>query len=194
MVTLSTSLLHRRGWPQCNEPHDPRVAIQGGQRSSIRPRETPQLDRLQEKIRALTADGLNMVGILWVLPLQEETRQLQAELTRLAPGCQAAYAPLRGLHMLHVHSVMTSSSPAIDSGAEPRPETIARRAWVPDPRLPHVGLHSRHGVQADRSGHQRDSPVPEGDEMLDSQRTGRPVVEVGHTEAVSVLCGFVRES
>ena len=65
--------------------------------------------------RALTADGLNMVGIRWVLPMG-----------CLIHGCTRA------------------------------------------------GLHSRHGVQADRSGHQRDSPVPEGDEMLDGQRTGRP--------------------
>jgi hypothetical protein len=32
---------------------------------------------------ALTADGLNLAGIRRVLQLQEETRQLQAELARL---------------------------------------------------------------------------------------------------------------
>jgi DNA-binding transcriptional MerR regulator len=35
------------------------------------------------EICALTADGLNLAGIRRVLQLQEETRQLQAELTRL---------------------------------------------------------------------------------------------------------------
>jgi MerR family transcriptional regulator/heat shock protein HspR len=40
------------------------------------------IDRL-EQICALTADGLNLAGIRRVLQLQEETRQLQAELTRL---------------------------------------------------------------------------------------------------------------
>jgi DNA-binding transcriptional MerR regulator len=39
-------------------------------------------DRLAE-ICALTADGLNLAGIRRVLELQAETRQLQAELTRL---------------------------------------------------------------------------------------------------------------
>ena len=38
--------------------------------------------RLQE-ICALTGDGLNLAGIRRVLQLQEETRQLQAELARL---------------------------------------------------------------------------------------------------------------
>src|SRR5437588_3867253 len=40
------------------------------------------LDRLAE-ICTLTADGLNLAGIRRVLQLQEETRQLQAELARL---------------------------------------------------------------------------------------------------------------
>jgi len=40
------------------------------------------IDRLEE-ICALTADGLNLAGIRRVLQLQEETRQLQAELARL---------------------------------------------------------------------------------------------------------------
>ena len=40
------------------------------------------IDRL-EQICALTAEGLNLAGIRRVLQLQEETRQLQAELTRL---------------------------------------------------------------------------------------------------------------
>ena len=40
------------------------------------------IGRLQE-ICALTADGLNLAGIRRVLQLQEETRQLQAEVARL---------------------------------------------------------------------------------------------------------------
>jgi MerR family transcriptional regulator/heat shock protein HspR len=51
-----------------------------------------------EQICALTADGLNLAGIRRVLALQEETRQLQAEIARLrdlagarvtAPGVQS---------------------------------------------------------------------------------------------------------
>jgi DNA-binding transcriptional MerR regulator len=41
-----------------------------------------RIDRLAE-ICALTADGLNLAGIRRVLRMQEETRQLQAELARL---------------------------------------------------------------------------------------------------------------
>ncbi len=40
------------------------------------------ISRLQE-ICALTADGLNLVGIRRILELQEETRQLRAELAAL---------------------------------------------------------------------------------------------------------------
>jgi MerR family transcriptional regulator, heat shock protein HspR len=40
------------------------------------------IDRL-EQICALTADGLNLAGIRRVLQMQEETRQLQAEVARL---------------------------------------------------------------------------------------------------------------
>jgi len=40
------------------------------------------IDRL-EQICALTADGLNLAGIRRVLQMQEETRQLHAELVRL---------------------------------------------------------------------------------------------------------------
>jgi MerR family transcriptional regulator, heat shock protein HspR len=40
------------------------------------------IGRLQE-ICALTADGLNLAGIRRVLEMQEETRQLQAEVARL---------------------------------------------------------------------------------------------------------------
>jgi MerR family transcriptional regulator, heat shock protein HspR len=45
------------------------------------------ITRLQE-ICALTSDGLNMAGIRRVLELQEETRQLQAELARLKQAGQ----------------------------------------------------------------------------------------------------------
>ena len=56
------------------------------------------IDRLQE-ISALTADGLNLAGIRRVLQLQEETRQLQAELTRLRAlaGDRAAPPPRTGI-------------------------------------------------------------------------------------------------
>ena len=55
------------------------------------------IDRPAE-IGALTADGLNLAGIRRVLQLQEETRQLQAELARLremASG-RAAATPVTG--------------------------------------------------------------------------------------------------
>jgi MerR HTH family regulatory protein len=52
------------------------------------------IERLAE-ICTLTADGLNLAGIRRVLQLQEETRQLQAELARLRAlaGDHAAPAP-----------------------------------------------------------------------------------------------------
>jgi MerR family transcriptional regulator/heat shock protein HspR len=52
------------------------------------------IDRLHQ-ICALTADGLNLAGIRRVLQLQEETRQLQAEVARLRGllGDGAAPAP-----------------------------------------------------------------------------------------------------
>ena len=57
------------------------------------------IDRL-EQICALTADGLNLAGIRRVLQMQEETRQLQAELARLreqlADGQPAARPPHPG--------------------------------------------------------------------------------------------------
>ena len=56
---------------------DPARSAGGTRRYSRR-----DIDRLQE-ICALTADGLNLAGIRRVLQLQEETRQLQAELARL---------------------------------------------------------------------------------------------------------------
>ena len=56
---------------------DPARSAGGTRRYSRR-----DIDRLAE-ICALTADGLNLAGIRRVLALQEETRQLQAELARL---------------------------------------------------------------------------------------------------------------
>ena len=56
---------------------DPARTAGGSRRYSRR-----DIDRLQE-ICALTADGLNLAGIRRVLQLEEETRQLQAELARL---------------------------------------------------------------------------------------------------------------
>jgi hypothetical protein len=41
----------------------------------------------------MTADGLNLAGIRRVLQLQEETRQLQAELARLRELAGARPAP-----------------------------------------------------------------------------------------------------
>lgn len=56
---------------------DPARSAGGTRRYSQR-----DIARLQQ-ICALTADGLNLAGIRHVLQLQEETRQLQAELARL---------------------------------------------------------------------------------------------------------------
>jgi MerR family transcriptional regulator, heat shock protein HspR len=46
-----------------------------------------------EQICALTADGLNLAGIRRVLALQEETRQLQAEIARLKEQAGARRVP-----------------------------------------------------------------------------------------------------
>jgi MerR family transcriptional regulator, heat shock protein HspR len=43
---------------------------------------TDDIDRLHQ-IMALTADGLNLAGVRRVLDLQEQARQLQAEIDRL---------------------------------------------------------------------------------------------------------------
>ena len=63
---------------------DPARTAGGSRRYSRR-----DIGRLQE-ICALTADGLNLAGIRRVLQLEEETRQLQAELAEdlgLVAGC-----------------------------------------------------------------------------------------------------------
>jgi MerR family transcriptional regulator/heat shock protein HspR len=75
---------------------DPARSAGGTRRYSRR-----DLDRLAE-ICTLTADGLNLAGIRRVLQLQEETRQLQAELARLQelasgrPAAPPAAAPATG--------------------------------------------------------------------------------------------------
>ena len=71
---------------------DPARSAGGTRRYSRR-----DIDRLAE-ICSLTADGLNLAGIRRVLQLQEETRQLQAEIARLRDlaGDRAASAPRPG--------------------------------------------------------------------------------------------------
>ncbi len=65
---------------------DPSRSAGGTRRYSRR-----DIDRLAE-ICALSADGLNLAGIRRVLQLQEETRQLQAELARLRELADASAA------------------------------------------------------------------------------------------------------
>jgi MerR family transcriptional regulator, heat shock protein HspR len=62
---------------------------------------TDDIDRLHQ-IMALTSDGLNLAGVRKVMELQEETRRLQTELTRLKtaarrilPGTAGPPAPAR---------------------------------------------------------------------------------------------------
>jgi len=71
------------------------------------------IDRLQE-ICALTADGLNLAGIRRVLEMQEETRQLQAEVARLRAmaGDRTAGRPA---------DPGTTARPRSGRGAEPGP-------------------------------------------------------------------------
>jgi MerR family transcriptional regulator/heat shock protein HspR len=71
---------------------DPARSAGGTRRYSRR-----DIDRLAE-ICSLTADGLNLAGIRRVLLLQEETRQLHAELARLQAlaGERADPAPRAG--------------------------------------------------------------------------------------------------
>ena len=67
---------------------DPARSAGGTRRYSRR-----DISRLQE-ICALTADGLNLAGIRRILELQEETRQLRAELAALRQ--RSAGTPGRG--------------------------------------------------------------------------------------------------
>jgi MerR family transcriptional regulator, heat shock protein HspR len=71
---------------------DPARSTGGTRRSSRR-----DIEKLAE-ICALTADGLNLAGIRRVLALQEETRQLQAEVARLQDlaGQRPAVRPRAG--------------------------------------------------------------------------------------------------
>lgn len=69
---------------------DPARSAGGTRRYSRR-----DIDRLAQ-ICALTADGLNLAGIRRVLELQEETRQLQAELARLRALAGDHAAPASG--------------------------------------------------------------------------------------------------
>ena len=108
---------------------DPARSAGGTRRYSRR-----DIEKLAE-ICALTADGLNLAGIRRVLALQEETRQLQAELARLRelaggqpaarparqprprPGSAAHHRrqhPSRPFHLLHsrLTAPVTPSSPA----------------------------------------------------------------------------------
>jgi MerR family transcriptional regulator/heat shock protein HspR len=73
---------------------DPARSAGGTRRYSRR-----DVTRLQE-ICSLPADGLNLAGIRRVLALQEETRQLQAELARLRSpgGTDHAARTLRARH------------------------------------------------------------------------------------------------
>jgi MerR family transcriptional regulator/heat shock protein HspR len=95
---------------------DPARSAGGTRRYSRR-----DIGRLQQ-ICALTADGLNLAGIRQVLQLQEETRQLQAELARLralADG-HAAPAPRAGTP----RAGTPRPRPRVGSGTEfpPRPD------------------------------------------------------------------------
>ena len=69
---------------------DPARSAGGTRRYSRR-----DIERLAQ-ICALTADGLNLAGIRRVLELQEETRQLQAELARLRALAGDLAAPPSG--------------------------------------------------------------------------------------------------
>jgi MerR family transcriptional regulator, heat shock protein HspR len=62
---------------------DPARSVGGTRRYS-----TDDIDRLHQ-IMALTADGLNLAGVRRVLELQEQTRQLQAEIDRLKAAAGA---------------------------------------------------------------------------------------------------------
>ncbi len=87
---------------------DPARSAGGNRRYSRR-----DIGRLQE-ICALTADGLNLAGIRRVLQLQEETRQLQAEVTRLRELTGERAAP-------GSRTWKPQGRPPADSGTESRP-------------------------------------------------------------------------
>jgi MerR family transcriptional regulator/heat shock protein HspR len=53
---------------------------------------TDDIGRLQQ-IMALTSDGLNIAGVRRVLEMQEETRRLQAEVSRLKAAARGPRGP-----------------------------------------------------------------------------------------------------
>jgi MerR family transcriptional regulator/heat shock protein HspR len=86
---------------------EPARTVGGSRRYSRR-----DIGRLQE-ICALTADGLNLAGIRRVLQLEEETRHLQAELTRLRELAGERTAPA-------ARNQKPRSRPRAGGGAEPQ--------------------------------------------------------------------------
>ena len=90
---------------------DPARSAGGTRRYSRR-----DIGRLQE-ICALTADGLNLAGIRRVLQLQEETRQLQAELARLRELAGARPAPAERSRKQRHRRPPTSSRAALARSA-----------------------------------------------------------------------------
>ena len=112
---------------------DPARSAGGTRRYSRR-----DIDRLAE-ICALTADGLNLAGIRRVLQLQEETRQLQAELARLRELAGASPPPGRP----------GSRPPAPAAGRSPgrlgsavRPSPAPPGPWEAEPEKPPSALDS----------------------------------------------------
>jgi MerR family transcriptional regulator/heat shock protein HspR len=90
---------------------DPARSAGGTRRYSRR-----DIGRLQE-ICTLTADGLNLAGIRRVLEMQEETRQLQAEVARLRAlaGDRAATHPAD-------RDATALPRPSRSAGPGPRPD------------------------------------------------------------------------
>jgi MerR family transcriptional regulator/heat shock protein HspR len=58
---------------------------------------TEDIDRLHQ-IMALTSDGVNLAGVRRILQLQEQTRQLQAELRQLKTAASGAPAAQTSPH------------------------------------------------------------------------------------------------
>jgi len=121
---------------------DPARSAGGTRRYSRR-----DIEKLAE-ICALTADGLNLAGIRRVLALQEETRQLQAELARLRELAGQQPAPRR-------------PRPRPGGGKQPGPG----RGQLPDGVLP-----GQPGVQAGGQGALGGQVVLQG---RDAQRGGQ---------------------
>ena len=110
---------------------DPARSAGGTRRYSRR-----DIGRLAE-ICALTADGLNLAGIRRVLALQEETRQLQAELARLrelAGGQPAARPALPAAPARRRRGVGRVRCPARAVRAGGRSGRARRPGHLPGPR------------------------------------------------------------